>query len=331
MKKLVWVLVFIFGLFVHIGASYAQTPPLEKVTIAQYGKARFLLYLPLYVAMEQGLFAKHGLDVDLKFAGNDDQIFAAVISGQAEFGVGDPVFTAISHDKGGPGKVIALMLTKLGISGVTNKDAIHQITTPKDLNGLRLSSFAEPSTTYTLLNEIKHKNNIDLQIVQAPFGGQIATLEAGKVDIANDIEPSVSIAEDKGYRVVFDLSALTDPQAITGITTTETVIKDHPATVQKVVDALQEAINLMYADPQISYQVARKIYSDLSDKVIHAAVDRMLHENMYPRSVVIPDDLWQRTIKTRVDSGELKKPQATTIAVDNDFALQAQKDVGAAH
>ena len=98
----------------------AENGEREKITIAQFGKERFLLYLPLYVAMEEGLFAKRGLNIDLKFAGNDDQIFAAVISGGAQFGMGDPVFTAISHDKGGPGKVVAMMITKLGLSGVGN-------------------------------------------------------------------------------------------------------------------------------------------------------------------------------------------------------------------
>ena len=74
----------------------------EKVVISQFGKEKFLLYLPLYIAMEDGLFAKRGLDIDLRFVGNDDQIFATVISGDAMFGVGDPVFAAISREKGGP-------------------------------------------------------------------------------------------------------------------------------------------------------------------------------------------------------------------------------------
>jgi len=323
----IFILLFACFVFPVTNLYAAELPQQEKVTIAQFGKDRFLLYLPLYVAMEKGLFAKQGIVVDLKFAGNDDQIFAAVISGQAQFGMGDPVFTAISHDKGGPGKVVAMMLTKLGLSGVTNKDKVHPIADPKDLNGLRVSSFAEPSTTYTLLNEIKHKVSPHLSIVQAPFGGQIALLEADKVDIATDIEPSISIAEDKGYRVVFDLSPWQEPQAITGIMTTEDYIKSNPQTVQKIVDALQEAVNLMYKNPEISYEVGRKIYPTLSDKVIRAAVDRMLKENMYPRSIAVTDALWQRTLKTRLDSGELKKPQATNVAVDNRFAMQAQKDL----
>jgi len=301
---------------------------LEKVTVAQFGKERFLLYLPLYVAMEEGLFKKHGLDIDLKFVGNDDQVFAAVMSGQAEFGVGDPVFTAISHDKGGPGKTVALMITRLGLSGVAKNPDLKPIKSPHDLNGLRISSFPEPSTTYTLLNQIRHEQNIDLKIVEAPFGGQIALLEAGQVDIAVDIEPSISIAEDKGYRIVFDLSPFTDPQAITGITVMEDTIKKHPETVQKFVDALQEAVDLIYSHPDVAYSTGRKIYPGLSEKVVQAAVGRMLRAHIYPSFVVVTDDLWQRTLRTRLNSGELKNPQSTDVAVDNSFALKAQKDVG---
>ncbi|MDD5586719.1 MAG: ABC transporter substrate-binding protein [Alphaproteobacteria bacterium] len=319
----------IYSLVLALTLLLSPAHAAEKITIADFGKERFLLRLPLYIAMEEGLFAKRGIEADLKFAGNDDQVFATVISGEAQFGMSDPVFTAISHDKGGPGKIVALMTTRLGLSGVTNKPSIQQIKSVKQLEGLRLSSFPEPSTTYTLLSELRQKNNLNMPIVQAPFGGQMALLETDKVDIAVDLEPSVSIFEDKGYRVVFNLAKWTDPQAITGLMTTEDYIKKHPETVQKVVDSLQEAFNLLYTNPEVSYRVGKKIYPNLSEKVVRTAVDRMLKGDMYPHSVVVPEDMWQRTLKTRLDSGELKKPQATSVAVDNTFALNAKKKLGA--
>lgn len=299
----------------------------EKVVISHFGQERFLLRLPLYIAMEEGLFAKRGIDAQLKFAGNDDQVFAAVLSGEAQFASGDPVFAAISHDHGGPGKVVALMAIRLGLSGVSKNKDVPEIRNIKQLDGLRVSSFPDPSTTYVLLDELRRKNGLNMPIVQAPFGGQIALLEAGKVDIAVDIEPSISIAEDKGYRVVFHLAPWTDAQAATGLITTEDYIEKHPATVQKVVDALQEAYDLLYAHPDIAYRVAQKIYPHLSGKIVQNAVNRMLKADMYPQSVVVPDDLWQRTLLTRLDSGELKKPQVTNIAVDNRFAIKAPRDL----
>jgi len=89
-------------------SSATQAAPLEKVKLAQFAQAKFLLYLPLYVAQEEGFFAKENLDVELKFAGNDDQIFAAVASGAVDFGMGDPAFTAIAAEKGFEAKTVAM-------------------------------------------------------------------------------------------------------------------------------------------------------------------------------------------------------------------------------
>jgi NitT/TauT family transport system substrate-binding protein len=220
-----------------------------------------------------------------------------------------------------------MMLTSLGTRGITNKDKVHEIKSPKDMDGLRIGSLPAPSTTYTLLSEIKRKNNLtNMTIVPSNMGTSVALLEADKADIATDLEPMTSIYESKGYRAVLDLTPWMEPQAITGITTTEQNIKDHPQIVQKIVDSLQEAVNLMYSEPQVSYAVAKKIYPNLADQVVHNAVDSVMSRHVYPHSIVVQDELWQRTLKTRLDSGELKKPQATDVAVDNEFALQAQKD-----
>jgi NitT/TauT family transport system substrate-binding protein len=318
----------LLALFVtSIGFSSPAQSANEKITIAQYGKAKILLYLPLYVAMEDGLFEKRGLDVDLRFVGTPDQVFAAVISKNAQFGIADPIFTAISHEKGGPGKVVAIFITKLAASGLANNVKVPVIRTLQDLNGWRVSSAPEPSTIFTLMSGLKRKYSLDVPIIQAPPGEQIALLDAGKADIALDFEPNVSIAEDKGYRVVFDFSRFADPQAITGVMVTEDFIKARPETIQKFVDSLQEAINLMYSDPQVALRASHKAFPDVSEKVIRNAINRMMSAGIYPRSVVALDDLWQRSLRVRLDSGELKKPQATDVTVDNEFARQAQKDL----
>jgi len=58
-------------------------------------------------------------------------------------------------------------------------------------------------------------------------------------------------------------------------------------------------------------------------------VNRMLIYGVYSKSVKVDDAYWQRTLRTRLDSGELKKPQLTEATVDNQFAEQAIKGVGA--
>lgn len=302
----------------------------EKVTIAQFGKEKFLLYLPLYIAMEEGLFAKRGLDIDLKFVGNDDQIFATVISGDSLFGVGDPIFAAISREKGGPGKIVAMMITKLGLSGYTNKEEIPMITKPEDLKGLRISSFPAPSTTYTLLSEFIKNNDLDksgTKLVELGVGAPLAALEARQVDIAVDLEPAVSIAESKGYRVNLSFDQFTKNQAITGISTLESTIENKPETVQKVVSSLQEALTLIHTSQPVCFRVSKKLFPQLSDTVINNAVQRMIKVGVFPDSVKVDERYWQRSLKTRLDSGELKKPQATDFTVNNRFAEIALKEL----
>lgn len=297
----------------------------ERVVIAQFGKEKFLLYLPLYVAMEEGLFAKRGLDVDLRFAGNDDQIFATVMSGSAQFGVGDPVFAAISREKGGPGKIVALMVTKLGLAGYTNKRTVPDIIKAQDAKGLRIGSLPAPSTTYTLLSEFVRTNNLEgTKVVQAAIGTQLAALEAGRVDLAVDLEPTVSLAESKGYRVNFLFGRFTEPQAITGISTLESTIQQRPDLVQRVVSALQEGLDQLHSGSDVSLRVTRKLFPNLSEPVIQSAVKRMVDQGVYPRSVKVDDAYWQRTLRTRLESGELKKPQTLGVTVDNSFAEKTQ-------
>lgn len=299
----------------------------ERVVVAQYGKEKFLLYLPLYVAMEEGLFAKRGIEIDLRFAGNDDQIFATVISGSAQFGVGDPVFAAISREKGGPGKIVAMMVTRLGLSGYTNKASVPDIVNATDAKGLRIGSLPAPSTMYTLLTEFVRNNKLEgTKITQAAIGAQLAALEAGTVDVAVDLEPSVSLAESKGYRVNFPFDRFTETQAITGISTLESTIQSRPDLVQKIVSGLQDGLNHMHSDVGVPLRVARKLFPNLSDAVIQKAVRRMLDQSVYPRSVKVDNSYWQRTLKTRLESGELKKPQTIDVAVDNSFADEANKE-----
>ena len=326
-KKFLTILVLLASLLT-VNAAHAAT--LEKVKLAQFGQSKFLLYLPLYVAQEEGFFAQQGLDIEIKFAGNDDQIFAEVLSGSVDYGMGDPVFTALADEKGGAAKTVAMLITNLALAGYTNKAFIPVITKADQLAGLRIGSFPAPSTTYTILAGLKRQTPAlaTMQIVQGAMGTQLALLEAGKTDIATDLEPAVAQAESHGYRVVLDLEKYTPPQAITGLMVRQETLDHHADQVQRMVNALQQAISAMYRDPLVAYRTAQKLFPDLGKEVTQRAVDHMLRDAVYPRSVVVSDAYWQRTLQTRLDSGELKHPQPTGLAVDNRFAAHAAATYG---
>ncbi|MDB9509157.1 ABC transporter substrate-binding protein [Microcystis aeruginosa CS-338/01] len=80
-----------------------NTGGIQKITIAQFGDV--FIYAPLYIAIDAGFFQKQGLDVSLISTGGDEKTWAAVISGNASFGVADPTFVAVSESRGQPGRV----------------------------------------------------------------------------------------------------------------------------------------------------------------------------------------------------------------------------------
>jgi len=298
-----------------------------KVTVAQFGQEKYLIYLPFYIAQEKGFFKEAGLDVQIKFSGNDDQVFATVLKGDAQFGIGDPVFTAISREKGAKGKVVASLVDGVAIWGVTNKN-IKPIEKPEDLKGLRIGTFPEPSTNYALIKKTIVKGGDllkDTKIVQAPIGSQLALLQNGSADIAMDLEPGTSIAESKGYKVVYSSPKFYGVFAFTGVTTTEEYIKGNNGTVAKFVSAIEKALRFCHENKQGAIDVAAALFPKIDKKVVANAVNRMVDEKTIPDHAAVGADAWQKAIQVRVDIGDIKVIKPMNEAVDNSFAEKVKK------
>ena len=313
------VIISIFLLFAAISKA-----DVKHVRLAQFGQSKFLLYLPLYVAMEAGYLKDEGIEVSLVFSGNDDQTFATIASGSTQFAVGDPIFTAIAAERGFRAKTVALMIEKLALYGYTNHDELPLISNPNQLSSLRVGSFPSPSTTFTLLSRLNSGITPPMKIVQGAHGTQLGLLASNRVDIALDLEPTVSIAEAAGNRVVLDLARFTEPAAITGLMTSQKVIEQDPKLVQGVVAALQRALRLIDTDRAKVISIAQDLFPDIDHKIMERAVDRLRLTGCYPKRVNIPEQHWKTSQQIRVERGDLETIQPLEVAVDNRFALRAQ-------
>ncbi len=293
---------------------------LTKVTVAQWGQEKYLIYLPLYVAMEQGYFKKHGLDIKLKFSGNDDQVFATVIKGDAAFGVGDPIFAAIAQEKGFPARVIGTLVSGVAIWGVTKNQDMKVIENPSELAGLRIGTFPEPSTNYTLIKNLIQKENLQgTKIIQSAIGSEIALLESDEADMVMQIEPLASISEAKGYKIVYSSPKFHGKFAFTGITTTKDYLDANKVIAQGFVKALDEAMQASHANPKLSIDVAVKLFPKLDKKIIENAINRMLEEETYPKHVAVDKEGWDNAVKIRKSLGDIKSLDAIKDRDDNSY------------
>lgn len=299
-----------------------------SVVVAQWGQEKYLIYLPLYLAQEKGFFEKEGLNVSTKYSGNDDQVFATVLRGEAQFGIGDPVFTAISREKGARGKVVALIVNGVALWGITKNQNLPIIKESSQLAGLRIGTFPKPSTTYTLVKNTIEQEGEKLKntkIVEASFGSQIALLESNSADIAMDLEPGASIAESKGYKIVYSLPKFYGDFSFTGLTTTEEVIKTSSETVQKMVNALEKACRFAHNNIEETIAIAQTLFPTQDKKIITNAVNRMIDENTIPEHAFISTEGWNRAIKVRVEVGDLKSEKNSEKSLDNSFAEKARQ------
>lgn len=316
------------------GQNETPTPAkLQKVTVCQFAKV--FVYLPLYVAQEKGFFKGEGLDVSLINGGGDDKTFATVASGQAQFGVADPTFAAIAREKGQPGLVLATVVNGATFWGVTKKANIPEITKPSQLKNLRIATYQSPSTNYTLMAKTLRDNKGavgDATIVQGAFGTLLAMMDAGSADVAMELEPTVSIAQKEGARVVYSYPEMYGPFMLTGLYTTKDYRDKNPEVCQKVVDALERAVQFAHSDPEGTIEVARKVFPDLDADVVKKAVHRMLDAKTIPQHATIDPAAWKNAIDLRIDVGDLKSRQIANETIDPSFADKAAQhvNVGAA-
>ena len=327
MRRLVILLVLATILVVACGKTNAPQAPnqQEKITIAQYGHV--FLYLPLYVAKAKGFFSQQGLDVSLVSTGGDEKTFAAVASGSAQYGVADPVFTAIAREQGKGGKVVALLVNGVPFWGVTFKKDLKEIATPADFARLRIATYPAPSTNYAVMKETLQNAGkpVKATIVQGAFGTLLALLKSDKADIAMELEPVASIAAAEGGRVVYSAARKFGDFAFTGITVTDDHLAKNPKQVQAVVTAISKAIAYIRSDFEGALSVAKAEFGDVPEPVLRSALKRLLEDNVIPQSAALNEQAWNKSVELRRKLGDIKGPAMFTENVDMTFAKQAVK------
>jgi NitT/TauT family transport system substrate-binding protein len=299
--------VFAIGGFLFYKNQYQQNSTnnkLTKIKVAQF--ADVFLYMPLYIAKDKGFFEKQGLDVDIVSTGGDDKTYAAVISGDAQFGIADPTFVAIARSKGQGGQVIASIVNGVPFWGVTKKKEIPEIKDPKMLKDYSVATFPAPSTAYVLQEEMFEDGGLKPNIKQAAFGTLLTQLETGQADIALELEPNVSTAVNQGARIVYSMPERYGDFAITGVSVSEEMIQKNPEEVQRFVNAIEMALVFARENPTEAIEIASKRFPSLDKEVVAQALKRMIDTNTLPKTTVISQEAWDKAIDLRIDSGDLK-------------------------
>ena len=306
----------------------AMAQDMAEVTINQAFQS--LLYLPLYVAQEQGYFAEEGVEVTIETGGGGAQSWAAVIGGSAQFSIQDPVFVPKSREMGADGVVVA------GVQNAPTVFIFGSDETPLQdnlagLSGKRVITSPEPDTTWAFMAYLIEQEGLeDVNIVNVSIGNEIPAVMAGRADYALAVDPQVAQAElDNGLHSVYSFSANQDwyPYAFSSLTTTQAYLDENPEAAQGVVTAFEKASRFIYSDFERTVEIAQMYFPTLSEEVVRTSVQREIDAKGYPESVLVSEKAWENNMKISVFAGTLEAypTDATSYAanVNTELATKA--------
>lgn len=246
---------------------------LTPISIALAAPPQFV-QLPVYVAIDQGFFAKNGLNVTLDGVQGAPPMFAALTSASVQFGLFGWTDVVTLYERGEPVQSVFDSAYSGAFTLVTNPGSPY--TSLASLKGQNVGVAAPDLTQFMVqaeLNASGYNPNAYLHFAYVGLGGSAeAALKAGTVVATLQIDPiTTALLQAGNVSITYDMrnSPVTEIPAplLVGLSG---YIKDNPTIVQNVVKSLLEADQFIHSNESGTVQVALKTYQGVSQAVLQS-------------------------------------------------------------
>jgi NitT/TauT family transport system substrate-binding protein len=243
---------------IAFGWGSASAKELERVVASWLPIMQTTAY---YVALEEGLFEKAGIEIVSTKFGNPNQIIDSLVSGQADFGPpGAAAGIAMLAESRFPGtfKVFGLQGGGIEVDRINDGLIVQEgsaIESFKDLSGKTLGTV--PGIQWqTIARHLVRLNGLDpdtdVRVTAVAVPLQVPSVAAGSVDATLSLEPVGSIAAASGdtKRAMVNPCSMfiADPFYSGAAVLTTKFIEERPEVARKVVEVIDEATRMVNAD-----------------------------------------------------------------------------------
>lgn len=289
---------------------------------------RIANYLPVWIAEQKGIFAKHGLKADISAAASIAEPVAILNAERAQFAITGTGMAVNSTVEGAKMKVIAKLAGAIGLWAIGKPGT--KVSSLNDLKGKSIASLRFPSNTvssptYAMKSVGKFdpaKENV--RFLEGPPGSIIPAVRDGRADIGCVFEWDASIAEQQGLEVLFSFVDILGPIAFTSAMVREEYAQKNPKIVQSFCNALAESMKLIRSDEKVYAEVAAKEFSQVPPAAIAAGSKRLLAaKGVVPLNPVLSKAEWDAIIAHELGAGTMRKALPFEEIVDNSFATKA--------
>ena len=283
---------------------------LEKVTVAEV--AHTIFYAPMYVAIENKYFEKHGLKIDLFLANGADKVTAAVLSGDADIGFcGSEATIYVYNAKEKDYLKTFSQLTQKDGSFIVSRKKIDNFTlndlVGKDIIGGRAAGMPEMTLEYVLKKHginPREDVNIDTSIAFAAMSGAFL---GGQGDFVTLFEPTASMIEkeNKGY-VVASVGQLGGIVPYTSFSARISYLENNPKIIKSFNLAIQEGIDYVHnhTDKEVALAISKQ-FPDTKISDIKQAVKRYRDIDSWPKTTKFSKESFEHLQDIMIDYGEI--------------------------
>jgi NitT/TauT family transport system substrate-binding protein len=275
------IIVLSLGLFFMVqNRQDTESKAVQEKASLRIGYRSHVFYAPLFVALENGYFNDHNIDVNAIEFESTNQMIESMLANRIDASLGGVnTFVLFQLEEKSPGA-----LKIFSIANETSQNPLSHLLVKKDtgvkditlLYGKTIGTFLG-SNVQALYGRIIQNNNLqDTSISQMPHRLQLQALESGEVDAIVTLEPTATIGGQKNISTVleaglFDTYFLKDMPLATSVVRSNLVL-ENSFLVQSLVDVAVQSFEFIDASPSETRNIIAKYTSLTEDIANHVAL-----------------------------------------------------------
>ena len=302
----------------------------DQVRVAEV--TRSIFYAPQYVALSEGIFEKHGIDVELTTTWGGDKTMTTLLSNGADVALVGSETSIYVYAQGTDDPVINFaQLTQTDGTFLVSREKVDHFEWD-DLKGStflgqRKGGMPQMAGEYVLKQKgIDPQNDLDL-IQNIDFANISSAFASGTGDYVQLFEPTASVFEEQGVgHIVASFGKESGKIPYTGFMAKESYLSKNADVVERFTKALYEA--QLWVDTHSSAEIAKSIepfFQDTDLELITTVVDRYKSQHSFATNPSLDQEEWDNLQNIMDEAGELPKRIDHSKLVDNSYAEKAQK------
>lgn len=287
-----------------------------------------VFYAPLYVAINNGYFAEHGIDIELTNGGGSDASMTALLSGQADIALMGPetvVYVASQGSTTYP-KVFGQLTKRDGsfLISKTNYDNFDWSTHLSNTTVIAGRQGGLPAMTFEwVCNSHQLYNGLNVTLdTSTAFNMMVPVFESTDAEFCTMFEPTASeyVNAGKGYNMG-SVGEYSGEIPYTCFMAQPTYLKENEKMIQNFLKAIKKAYDFIKNSPSSAVaQSLQPSFETTSLESLALAVESYLAIDAWKEDLIMTEDSYIRLLSVMTNAGQITTNTSFSSVVDNYYA-----------